>query len=293
MEQQLTAKPTTISPVVYFMVSAVFHYLGPSFAVLLFARMDVLGVAWLRIVSAAIIFAVWRKPWRLFTSSSWEQRRTLIALGVVLGLMNASFYLAIAPLPLSTVGAIEFVGQIILAAIGARTGRNLGALALAILGGGLLTNVQLGGEPLGFVFAFANCALFMLYVMLGHRIAQDGSSSGIDRLGASMLVAFVVVSPLGFNAALPAFSDIQLLLAGIGVGICSSVIPYIADQFAMSKLPRATFALMLSLLPAYATVIGAVVLRQFPSFIEIIGIVLIMVAVAVHRPADAQSAHSK
>jgi inner membrane transporter RhtA len=190
-------------------------------------------------------------------------------------------------LTLGTVGAIEFVGQIILAAIGARTGRNIGALGLAILGGGLLTNVQLGGEPLGFVFAFANCALFMVYVVLGHRIAQDGGSTGIDRLGASMLVAFVIVSPLGVNAALPAMNDLQLLFAGIIVGICSSVIPYIADQLAMSKLPRATFALMLSLLPAYATVIGAIVLRQIPSFIEIVGIALIMIAVAVHQPAEA------
>ena len=41
----------------YFAVSAVFHYLGPSFAVLLFARVDVLGVAWLRIATAAIILA--------------------------------------------------------------------------------------------------------------------------------------------------------------------------------------------------------------------------------------------
>ena len=49
-------------PSAYFVGSAVFHYLGPSFAVLLFARVEPLGVAWLRIVSAAVIFAVWRRP---------------------------------------------------------------------------------------------------------------------------------------------------------------------------------------------------------------------------------------
>lgn len=288
MEQRITLKPAAIHPVVYFIISAIFHYLGPAFAVLLFARVDVLGVAWLRIASAALLFALWRRPWRLLLDTSWEQRRILFALGIVLGLMNACFYLAIARLPLGTVGAIEFVGQIILAAIGARTSRNLSALGLAILGGGLLTNVQLGGQPLGFVFAFANCALFMLYVVLGHRIAQNGGSTGIDRLGASMLVAFVVVSPIGFNAALPAFSDLQLLFAGIAVGICSSVIPYISDQLAMAKLPRATFALMLSLLPAFAVIIGAIVLGQVPSLIEIIGIVLIMIGVAVHQPAEAR-----
>jgi inner membrane transporter RhtA len=94
------------------MVSAIFHYLGPALAVLLFARVDVLAVAWLRIASAAAIFALWRRPWRLFLKGTWEQRRLLFALGTVLGLMNASFYLAISHLPLGTGGAIEFVGQI-------------------------------------------------------------------------------------------------------------------------------------------------------------------------------------
>jgi inner membrane transporter RhtA len=49
-------------PHLYFLISAVFHYLGPSFAVLLFARVEVLGVAWLRIASAAIILGAWRRP---------------------------------------------------------------------------------------------------------------------------------------------------------------------------------------------------------------------------------------
>jgi inner membrane transporter RhtA len=245
--------------------------------------MGVLGVAWLRIASAAAVFAIWRRPWRLFLNATWSQRKTLIALGVVLGSMNASFYLAISRLPLGTVGSIEFLGQIILAVIGIRSRRNFLALGLAIVGGGLLTNVQLVGQPIAFVFAFANCALFMLYVILGHRIAQDGGSAGIDRLGASMLIAFLVISPFGFVEALPAFTNAQLLLAGVAVGLCSSVIPYITDQLAMACLPRATFALMLSLLPAVAVLIGAVVLRQVPTPIEIIGIVLIMSGVAIHQ----------
>ena len=112
---------TRIPPQVYFFVSAIFHYLGPAFAVLLFSSVSVLGVAWFRIASAAVVFAVWRRPWRMFVRIPWAKRRTLLALGVVLGLMNASFYLAISRLPLGTVGVIEFLGPITLAALGART----------------------------------------------------------------------------------------------------------------------------------------------------------------------------
>ena len=277
-----------IPPHAYFVVSAVFHYLGPAFAVLLFSQVGVLGVAWLRIAGAAAVFAAWRRPWRAFAGRSWAQRRVLIALGVVLGTMNACFYLAISRLPLGTVGAIEFLGPIALAALGARTRRNLLALGLAVAGVWLLTDVRLGGEPLGFAFAFANCALFMLYVVLGHRIAQDGGVEGIDRLGAAMLVALLTVTPLGLAGAAPVFAHPRLLLAGVGVGVCSSVIPYVCDQLAMARLPRATFALLLSLLPACAAAIGVAVLRQIPSPAEIAGVALVVCGVAAHQEAAAR-----
>jgi inner membrane transporter RhtA len=275
-----------VPPHGFFLVSAVFHYLGPAFAVLLFAQIHVLGVAWLRIASAAMVFALWRRPWRIIAGQSWAQRRVLLALGVVLGLMNAIFYQAIARLPLSTVGAIEFIGPILLAALGARTPRNVAALALAAAGGWILTDARFGGEQLGYLFAFANCALFVLYVILGHRIAQDGGTAGIDRLGVAMLIAMVTVSPLGFADALPAFKQPQLLLAGIGVGICSSVIPYVCDQLAMARLSRATFALLLSLLPASAAVIGIIVLHQVPTVVETLGILFVAGGVALHKERD-------
>jgi inner membrane transporter RhtA len=268
----------------FFLVSAVFHYLGPSFAVLLFAHVDVLGVAWLRIASAALVFAIWRRPWWLFRRP--DERRVLIALGVVLAAMNSLFYLAIDRLPLATVGAIEFLGTIVLAAAGTRTARNVSALLLAIAGVFVLTDVRLGGEPLGFAFAFANCAGFMLYVLLGHRIANSGAAESgdkLDRLGAAMLVAAVAATPFAIGQAAAAFTHPVWLLWGVGVGLCSSVIPYVTDQLAMARLPRATFALMLALLPATATVIGLVVLSQVPTPRDLAGIGLVVVGVAVHR----------
>lgn len=272
-----------VPPHVFFLVSAIFHYLGPAFAVLLFANVGVLGVAWLRIASAAVVFAVWRQPWRIIAATPWAQRRILLLLGIALGAMNACFYLAISLLPLGTVGAIEFIGPITLAAIAMRTRRNLFSLILAASGGWLLTGVQFGGQPLGYVFAFANCCLFVLYVALGHRIAQDGGAAGIDRLGAAMLIALLTITPIGFIDAAPAFAHPQFLLAGVTVGICSSVIPYVCDQLAMARLPRATFALLLSLLPASASVIGVIVLHQLPTLAEIIGVVFVTCAVAAHQ----------
>ena len=269
-----------------------FHYLGPAFAVLLFARVDVLGVAWLRIAAAAAVFALWRRPWRAYARMSTSARRTVIAWGAVLAVMNACFYLAIDRLPLGTVAAIEFLPVIALAALGARTPRNGLALALAVAGVYLLTDVRLEGEPLGVALALANAVLFALYIVLGHRVARSSEASGIDALGASMLVALVVVTPLAGWAAVPAFTDPAALAAGIGVGIASSVIPYVCDQLAMARLPRSTYALLVSLLPATATVIGVVVLAQVPSAVEVVGVGLVVGAVAFHRTTEVTATYA-
>jgi inner membrane transporter RhtA len=283
-EQAHKARP--VPPEAFFICSAIFHYLGPAFAVLLFAKVDVLGVAWLRIASAAAVFAFWKRPWRLFAELGRGEKRTVVALGFVLAIMNVCFYLAIDRLPLGTVGTIEFLGPIALAALGVRTRRNLAALLFACSGVFLLTSVRISGEPIGYIFAFANCALFVLYILLGHRIAAAGGRRGVQRLAMAMLVASIVVTPIGLKSALGTLLDPKLLLAGAGVGICSSVIPYICDQFAMARLSKATFALMLSLLPATACLVGIVVLRQVPSLSELTGVGAVIVGVALKRSAD-------
>jgi inner membrane transporter RhtA len=270
-------------PHAYFVISAVFHYLGPSFAVLLFAQVPVVGVAWLRIASAALIFAIWRRPWRAFAALDTEGRRLLIGWGAVLAVMNVCFYSAISRLPLATVAAIEFLPVIALAALGARTSRNLSALALAVVGVYLLTDVRLAGGALGFAFAFANALLFAAYIVLADRVAKRPRLSGIDGLAAAMLIAGLVVTPIGGWRAATAFAHPIALLAGVGVGVSSSVVPYVTDQLAMAQLPRATYALMVSLLPALATVIGVIVLAQIPSPSEVAGVGLVIAGVALHR----------
>ena len=286
------------------MVSAIFHYVGPALAVLLFAHVAALGVMWLRVAGAAVVFAVWRRPWRLAGRLDRRQRTTLLALGIVLAAMNTLFYLAIARLPLATVGAIEFLGTVVLAALGARSRRNIAALVLTVAGVAGLTAVQVAARPLGIALAFGNCAGFMLYVVLGHRVANTTTPNttetgtahthtagadtaapnmAIDQLGAAMLIAAVAATPAGFGAALPVFAHPAWLAWGLGVGVCSSVIPYVMDQLAMARLPRATFALMLALLPAFAAITGAVVLGQVPTARELAGIGLVILGVALHR----------
>ncbi len=287
MESQnttLSRAADAVPPHAWFGVSAIFHYLGPAFAVLLFPAVGVLGVAWLRIASAALIFAPITKPWTTIAEADARTRALMVALGICLAVMNSSFYLALDRLPMSLVAAIEFIGTIGIALFGLRTQRNFLALALAVIGVLILIDVKWSNDPIGLAWAFLNGGLFVLYIILGHKISEGGASGGIERLGAAMAIAFIAVMPIGFMQAMKVVSDPLLLAAGIGVGLCSSVIPYVCDQLAMSRLPRASFALLLCLLPASAAIIGAVVLAQLPSAKDLVGIALVMAGVAIHRP---------
>ena len=284
--------PSGVSAVV---VASFFHYAGPSFAVLLFVHVGPLGVAWLRLASAAVVLCLWRRPWRILRTATREERRTMLAWGGVLAVMNAAFYLALDLAPLATVASIEFLGILVLAAYGARTRRNLAAVALAVAGIALLTRVSLAASVPGLVWAAVNALGFVLYVALGHRVATASpgagrgspSPTGVDRLALAVLIAAVVAAPFGIMPALPAFSHLTWLAWAVAVGVCSTVIPYVADQVAMARLPRATYALLLSLLPVTATLCGLVVLGQVPSGPELVGIVLVGVGVALHQPGEA------
>lgn len=286
----------SVPPHAWFGVSAVFHYLGPSFAVLLFPAVGVAGVAWFRIAAAAFIFAPFTKPWRTFRKAQNTERLLLLALGCTLASMNCAFYFALDRLPIAVVAAIEFAGPVAVALWGLRTGRNWLSFGFVVLGVALLVDVPvllgmqgsrvaLFSDLVGLFWAVLNAALFVLYIVLGHKISQCGAAGGVERLGAAMMAAFLFVTPIGFLQALQAFASPLLVLAGIGVGICSSVIPYVCDQLAMSRLSRSNFALLLALLPATATIIGVIVLRQMPSLADIAGVALVMLGVAIHKPA--------
>ncbi|MEO3413690.1 hypothetical protein AAFO92_03410 [Roseovarius sp. CAU 1744] len=182
-----------VPPHAWFGLSAIFHYLGPAFAVLLFPVIGVLGVAWFRIAAAALVFAPITKPWRTFRNAAPHERLLLLALGGCLAVMNSAFYLALDRLPIALVAAIEFTGTIMVALWGLRTGRNYLALALTVIGVTLLIDTpsllsaggaKLTSDLLGLFWAVLNGGLFVLYP-LHHPRAQDFRNWCIGWGGAS------------------------------------------------------------------------------------------------------------
>lgn len=273
-------RPVVPAPAL-FMASGVSLYLGAALAVSLFAVLPPTDVAWWRIAVAAVFLLLWRRPWRRVWT--WRTAAGSALFGVVLGGMNLLFYGAIAHLPLGTAVSLEYLGPVAVAAL---TGRGLRArLALVLAAGGVLAISGFGvdwsapGTAAGVGLALAAGASWAGYILLGRRIAAG--RSGLDSLSLAMPVSALVFAPVAADTVGSVTSDPALLLAVVGVGVLSSLVPYAIEQVALTRLPAVTFALLTSLLPATSLLVGLLVLRQVPSAGEVLGLVLVSAAVAL------------
>ncbi|OZB49165.1 MAG: EamA family transporter [Cellulomonas sp. 14-74-6] len=279
-----------------FLLSGLTQYLGAAVAVRLFGALPPATVAWLRIAVSAVLLLGWARPWR---HGPWDRRRlaTTAAFGVVLAAMNVSFYVAIAHLPLGTAVAIEFVGPVAVAAVTGSGWRERAAIAVAAVGVVLLAGVSLhtgASGRVGLLAIGAAAAFWAGYIVLGRRVA--GQASGLAGLAVGMTTGAVVLAPGFAGAAGPVLHDVRLAAAVLAVAVCSSVVPYGIEQVVLRRVSAATFAVLLALLPASAAVVGAVVLRQLPHPVDLVGLALVCGAIALtarREPPVVRAARSR
>jgi inner membrane transporter RhtA len=205
--------------------------------------------------------------------------------GIALAAMNVVFYVGIDHLPLGVAVAIEFTGPIAVAAVTGRGWRERGAIVVAAVGVVLLAGVTLEGDlprsdvVIGLVAVLAAAACWAGYIVLGKKVA--GAGGGVDALAVGMVAGALVFAPFFGGSVAVVVPDVALLGFLLVVAVCSSVVPYVLDQVVLRRVGTATFSVLLAMLPATATVIGAVVLRQVPSWPEIAGLALITGAIAM------------
>jgi inner membrane transporter RhtA len=260
-----------------FVVGGASMYVGAALAVGLFDALPPAAVAVLRVLGAAAVLLAWRRPGR----AAWRGRRLLraAAFGLATALMNLAFYEAIARLPLGTAVAVEFCGPVAVAALSSRRPRDVAAVVLAAAGVALIADVRWSGQPVGVLWAGAAAALWAAYILLGKRVAAAGN--GLDDMAVGFTVAAVLLSPLVLLGGPAPLADPAVLVLGVGVGVLSSVVPYVLDQVVLRRLGQARFAVLLALLPATATLVGLVGLGQVPAGVEALGILAVVGAVAL------------
>ena len=253
------------------LVAAVSPQIGAAFAVTLFDQLGPAGAAFLRLAFAAIVL------WAIWRPGLTGDLRLAGAFGVALGLMNWSFYEAIARIPLGIAVTIEFTGPLLVAVIGSR--RLLDGVWIALAAAGIVVLVDPGGgsmDPVGVGFALAAAACWMAYIYLSKR--TGAAFPGGSGLALAMAVGALIVLPAGVIQAGGALAQPDLLGAALVVALLSSVIPYSLELEALRRLPESVFGVLMSLDPAIAALVGFVALHQALGARELLAIAMVVVA---------------
>jgi inner membrane transporter RhtA len=233
--------------------------LGAALAKNLFNELGAGGTVFLRIAFAAVILLVLVRP--RIRGHSRSAYAAALFFGLTIAAMNAAFYAAIARLPLGIAVTVEFTGPLAVAVAGSRRRIDLAWAALAAGGILLLTPWDDASiDRLGVALALVAAAGWAAYILLNVRVGK--AFAGHAGLALAMVVACVAALPLGIIGAGPALRDARLLLAGAGVAVLSTVIPFSLEHAALKRLPAQVFGVLMSAEPAVAALIGAVVLHQ-------------------------------
>jgi inner membrane transporter RhtA len=275
-------------PELFFILSAIAQYTGAIIAINLFDEVSPATVAWLRVLSASLILLAFSFR---HSRQRWIRRELywVAAFGASTALMNLFFYLAIDRLPLGKGVTIEFIGPITVAALRTRSVRNTVALLFAAVGVVVLGGVELGNEPLGLVFILLASVMWAGYIVMGSRVAL--ADRGVSGLALGLLFGGIVITPFAAGDAGAAFSSGKILIGCILVGLLSNAIGYGIDQSTLRRIPIRRFSVMLALLPVCAAIFGFAFLDQSPSVLDLLGMALVLIGVAVQERDETDRHH--
>lgn len=247
---------------------------GAAVSIQLFDDVGVAGSAWLRLTLSAIVLIVLVRP--RYWQWSLADLRAPILLGVVSAGMALCFLAALDRLPLGTVVAIEFLGPLTVAALNSRSRRALAWPLLALLGVLLLTEPwRAQVDLLGIAWALSAAVGWGLYIIVTQRVGDQ--FDGLFGLSVSIPVAALITAVVGVPQAWGHLT-IEVLLIALGAAILLPLIPWTLEFLALRRLTKAAFGTLMALEPAFAVVIGAVLLSQAAGVLDIIGIGCVMAA---------------
>jgi inner membrane transporter RhtA len=263
-----------LSPVWLVLIGIFSVQLGAVVSKGLFGEIPPLGMVFLRqITSTVILLAFVRPRLRGRTSGDW---RPVIALGFTLGAMNWAIYESFARIPLGVAVTIEFVGPLLLAALGSRRPRDLIWVGLAALGIALFGVGPLKVDPVGFALALIAGACWALYIL--STAATGRRWAGVEGLAVASTIATLMIAPFAVVAAGERLLEPRLLMLGALVGLLSSVVPYSLEMIALRTLPPRVFGILMSLEPAAAALAAAVLLREWLTPLQLLAMACVTAA---------------
>ncbi len=264
-------------PLLQLLVAMLFIQTGAGVAKSLFPLAGAAGAATLRLTFAALILAVFWRPWR-FKFARKDQIQLLL-FGSSLGLMNLSFYFALERIPLGAAVTLEFMGPLVLSVVTSRKPTDFLWALLSGLGIFLLmpqVNIHHSLDLVGMIYALTAGFFWALYIVFGKKAGQQLEGGIVACVG--MIVAAIIVLPFGLLRHPSSLINVSLLPLGLGVAILSSALPYSLEMLALKKMSTKTFGILLCLEPAIATLIGFFMLKESLTSVQLIAIGCVMIA---------------
>jgi inner membrane transporter RhtA len=248
--------------------------IGLAIAVTLIDRIGVEGAAWLRLAWAGVLMLVIVRP--RVSAFTWSTFRVCVVLGVVTATVTLLFMAALGRIPLGTASALEFLGPLGVAMAHGKGGQRLVWPGLAAIGVVLLTQPWDGAvDPVGVLYALGAAACWAGYILLTQRVGDE--VAGITGLAVSMPVAGLVATAVVGPSVLPRMTP-EILLIGTGLAILLPVVPFALELLALRRLTTAAFGTLMSLEPAFAMIVGLLVLHQVPGSLGVVGICFVVAA---------------
>ncbi|WP_235934404.1 EamA family transporter [Paramicrobacterium chengjingii] len=238
--------------------SALSNQSGASLAALAFPVMGPTGVLAVRQWVAAIVLLVVGRPrLRVFTAAQW---RPILALAIVFATMNLSLYLAIDRIGLGLAVTLEFLGPLAVAMASSRRRRDVLCALVAAAAVGVLTRPQPSTDYIGIGFALLAAVCWASYILLNRSVGAR--VPGLQGTAAAAAVSGLIYLPVGCVALWLNPPTLGVMMCALAAGVLSSAVPFLADLFALRRVPARFFGIFMSINPVFASMIGMLVLDQ-------------------------------
>lgn len=256
------------------MASALSNQLGAASGSVAFPVMGPMGVVAVRqFIAAAVLLPVVRPSVRELTRRQWWP---VLLLAIVFGTMNLSLYAAIERIGLGLAVTLEFLGPLAVALLTSKTKGSAICAVLAGVGVVAITQPEASTDYAGIALALVAAISWAAYILLNKTVGAR--IPGIQGTATATGVSAILFLPMGVVVFMNHRPDAFTVLCSIGAGVLASVVPYIADQVTLRRIPANLFGVLMSINPVFAAAVGALVLHEELGALEWAGIVLIVTA---------------
>jgi inner membrane transporter RhtA len=240
----------------------------------LFDRLGPVGASAVRFaLGAVILLAIVRPAIRGRDAATWG---AIAAYGAALAALNLTFFQAISLIPMGIAVTLSFIAPLVMALVGSRRRRDVFWALLAGAGVATLGGIDRPGSVSGVLFAIAAGCAWVGVAYAGRSVGRR--TRRVDGLALAIPIAALITVPLGIGHA--GAIDVRSLAIGLVIAVGGLILPFALELEGLRRLEPRIVAVIYSVDPAIAAVIGFLALGERLTALQVIALVAVMIASA-------------